>query len=126
MLTENGKHLYVSHERYHHLIEKLALMVYESGWQFDTILCLARGGVRPGDILSRIFNLPLALLVLAKIGIISSNFLAKQRRVMIVVAFIIGGIITPTPDIFSQTMMAIPILVLYEASIWAVRILLGK
>ena len=73
-----------------------------------------------------IFNLPLALLVLAKIGIISSKFLAKQRRVMIVVAFIIGGIITPTPDIFSQTMMAIPILVLYEASIWAVRILLGK
>ena len=73
-----------------------------------------------------IFNLPLALLVLAKIGIISSKFLAKQRRVMIVVAFIIGGIITPTPDVFSQTMMAIPILVLYEASIWAVRILLGK
>ncbi|MBP7302957.1 MAG: phosphoribosyltransferase [Brachymonas sp.] len=62
MLTENGKHLYVSHERYHHLIEKLALMVYESGWQFDTILCLARGGVRPGDILSRIFNLPLAIM----------------------------------------------------------------
>jgi sec-independent protein translocase protein TatC len=73
-----------------------------------------------------IFNLPLALLVLAKMGIISSKFLAKQRKVMIVVSFIVGGIITPTPDIFSQTMMAIPILVLYEASIWAVRILLGK
>lgn len=73
-----------------------------------------------------IFNLPLVLLVLAKMGIISSALLAKQRRVMIVVAFIVGGIITPTPDIFSQTMMAIPILVLYEASIWAVRLLLGK
>ena len=73
-----------------------------------------------------IFNLPLALLVLAKLGIISSKFLAKQRKVMIIVSFIVGGIITPTPDIFSQTMMAIPIMVLYEASIWAVRILLGK
>ena len=73
-----------------------------------------------------IFNLPLVLLVLAKMGIISSALLAKQRRVMIVVASIAGGIITPTPDIFSQTMMAIPILVLYEASIWAVRLLLGK
>ena len=73
-----------------------------------------------------IFNLPLGLLVLAKMGIISSALLAKQRRVMVVVAFIVGGIITPTPDIFSQTMMAIPILVLYEASIWAVRLLLGK
>ena len=73
-----------------------------------------------------IFNLPLALLVLAKMGIISSKFLAKQRKIMIVVSFIVGGIITPTPDIFSQTMMAIPILLLYEASIWAVRLLLGK
>ena len=71
-----------------------------------------------------IFNLPLALLVLAKMGIISSRFLAKQRRMMILVAFIIGGIITPTPDIFTQTMMAIPIILLYEASIWVVKILL--
>lgn len=73
-----------------------------------------------------IFNLPLGLLILAKMGIISSAFLAKQRRMMILVAFIAGGIITPTPDIFSQTMMAIPIIILYEASIWAVKLLLGK
>ena len=73
-----------------------------------------------------IFNLPLGLLIAAKMGIISSAFLAKQRRIMVVVAFIAGGIITPTPDIFSQTMMAIPIILLYEASIWAVRILLRK
>ena len=73
-----------------------------------------------------IFDLPLVLLVLAKMGIISSRFLAKQRRVMVVVAFIVGGIITPTPDIFTQTMMAVPIILLYEASIWAVKILLRK
>lgn len=73
-----------------------------------------------------IFNLPLVLIILAKMGIISSNFLAKKRRIMILVAFIIGGIITPTPDVFSQVMMAIPILILYEASIWAVRLLLRK
>ena len=73
-----------------------------------------------------IFNLPLGLLVMGKMGIISSRFLAKQRRLMILVAFIAGGIITPTPDIFSQTMMAVPIIVLYEASIWAVKFLLGK
>jgi hypoxanthine phosphoribosyltransferase len=51
MLTEDGKHLYVSYDEYHNLIEKLALKVYQSGWEFDTILCLARGGMRPGDIL---------------------------------------------------------------------------
>lgn len=62
MLTEDGKHLYVSYDEYHNLIEKMALKVYQSGWEFDTILCLARGGMRPGDILSRIFDKPLAIM----------------------------------------------------------------
>lgn len=62
MLTEDGKHLYVSYHEYDSLIEKLALQIYRSGWEFDTILCLARGGMRPGDILSRIFNKPLAIM----------------------------------------------------------------
>ncbi len=62
MLTEDGKHLYVSYDEYHNLIEKLAIKVHQSGWQFDTILCLARGGMRPGDVLSRIFDKPLAIM----------------------------------------------------------------
>ena len=62
MLTEDGKHLYVSYDEYHALIEQLALKIHASGWAFDTILCLARGGMRPGDLLSRIFNKPLAIM----------------------------------------------------------------
>ena len=62
MLTEDGKHLYVSYDEDHGLIEKLALKIHQSGWEFDTILCLARGGLRPGDILSRIFDKPLAIM----------------------------------------------------------------
>ena len=62
MLTEDGKHLYVSYDEYHNLIEKLAIKVHQSGWEFDTILCLARGGLRPGDVLSRIFDKPLAIM----------------------------------------------------------------
>jgi uncharacterized protein len=62
MLTEDGKHLYVSYDEYHNLCEKLAIRIHQSGWQFDTILCLARGGMRPGDILSRIFDKPLAIM----------------------------------------------------------------
>lgn len=54
--------LWVSWETYHRLIERLALVVYESGWQFDQILCLARGGLRVGDQLARIFDVPLAIL----------------------------------------------------------------
>ena len=62
MLTDDGKHLYVSWDEYHMLIERLALKVHASGWQFDQILCLARGGMRPGDVLSRVFDKPLAIM----------------------------------------------------------------
>jgi len=58
----NDQHLWVSWDDYHKCIEKLCLQVYESGWEFNQILCLARGGVRPGDIMSRVFNVPLAIL----------------------------------------------------------------
>src|SRR3546814_10637792 len=56
------RNLWVSWDDYHRLIERLALGVHESGWQFDKILCLARGGVRVGDILSRIYDIPLGIL----------------------------------------------------------------
>lgn len=62
MLTDDGKHLYVSWDEYHLLTERLALKVHNSGWQFDQILCLARGGMRPGDVLSRVFDKPLAIM----------------------------------------------------------------
>ena len=62
MLTEDGKHLYVSWDEYHLLIERLALKVHASGWEFDQILCLARGGLRPGDIMSRVFDKPLGIM----------------------------------------------------------------
>ena len=54
--------LYLSWEQYHGLIEALALQVHRSGYHFDTLLCLARGGLRVGDVLSRIFDMPLAIL----------------------------------------------------------------
>src|SRR5690606_41873752 len=53
---------WVSWDQYHELIERLALIVHESEWKFDKILCLARGGVRVGDVLSRIFDVPLGIL----------------------------------------------------------------
>jgi uncharacterized protein len=62
VLTDDGKHLYVSWDEYHQLIEQLAIKIHESGWAFDQILCLARGGLRPGDVLSRVFDKPLGIL----------------------------------------------------------------
>ena len=54
--------LYVTWSEYHRLIERLAVKVHESGWHFDAILCLARGGLRVGDVLSRLFECPLGVL----------------------------------------------------------------
>lgn len=54
--------LWVSWDEYHQLIERLVCQVHQSGWQMDQILCLARGGLRVGDILSRVFDRPLAIL----------------------------------------------------------------
>jgi uncharacterized protein len=62
MLTDDGKHLYVSWNDYNMLIERLALKIASSGWVFDQILCLARGGLRPGDVISRVFDKPLAIM----------------------------------------------------------------
>src|ERR1043165_8368040 len=62
MLTDDGKHLYVSWDEYHLLIERLALKVHASGWEFAQILCLAGGGMRPGGVLSRVFDKPLAIM----------------------------------------------------------------
>ena len=54
--------LHVSWDGYNTLIERLALVVHESGYEFDQIICIARGGLRVGDVLSRIFDKPLAIL----------------------------------------------------------------
>jgi len=54
--------IYVSWSEYDQKIERLAAKVHHSGWEFNQILCLARGGLRVGDIFSRIFDKPLAIL----------------------------------------------------------------
>ncbi len=73
-----------------------------------------------------VFELPLFILVLAKLGFISSGFLVLKRKIVLVLSFIIGAIISPTPDVFSQTMVAVPIVILYELSILIVKYILRK
>ncbi|OIP77883.1 MAG: phosphoribosyltransferase [Oscillatoriales cyanobacterium CG2_30_44_21] len=60
--------LYVSWAEYHCQIEKLAVQIDQSQWEFDHILCLARGGLRVGDMLSRLFDKPLAILAISSYG----------------------------------------------------------
>jgi hypoxanthine phosphoribosyltransferase len=54
--------LYVTWDDYHRLVERLIAQVHESGYKFDAILCLARGGLRIGDVISRVYDMPLAIL----------------------------------------------------------------
>tara|TARA_B100001123_G_C15018749_1_gene910642 strand:- start:98 stop:601 length:504 start_codon:yes stop_codon:yes gene_type:complete len=54
--------LYVSWEEYHKKTEELAVKVHNDGWQFNQVVCIAKGGMRVGDVFARLFNVPLAIL----------------------------------------------------------------
>jgi len=66
------------------------------------------------------FQLPVVLTLLGQAGIINSQFLKDKRRYAIVFVFVIAAVLTP-PDVISQLMLAIPMLLLYELSIFSVR-----
>lgn len=66
------------------------------------------------------FEIPMLLLILGKFGIVSGNWLAEHRRHAVVVTLIIACILTP-PDIVSQIIMTIPLVLMYEGCVWIVR-----
>ncbi|MBL7032276.1 MAG: twin-arginine translocase subunit TatC [Nitrospira sp.] len=73
-----------------------------------------------------IFELPVMMVFLTKMGVVTPEFLAKNRKYSVLIAFILAALLTPTPDAFNQTLMAIPIIILYEAGIWASKIMNRK
>ncbi len=69
-----------------------------------------------------IFELPLFLTMLARVGIVSTSFLKKNRKYAVLLSFVVAAILTPTPDVVNQLLMAGPLIVLYEISILGSRI----
>lgn len=74
-----------------------------------TLLMLAFGAV---------FETPVVIVFLGLLGLFDSSFLKRGRRYFIVLAFVIAAILTPTPDVINQTLMAVPMLLFYEMGIW--------
>ena len=72
--------------------------------------------------LGAIFELPIVLFFLAKIGVVTPQWLAGKRKWVLVLAFVAGAMITPTFDPVNQSLVAGPIIVLYELGYWLSRL----
>lgn len=65
-----------------------------------------------------VFQLPLVVVLLTKLGLVTPRFLVKNRKLAILIIFILAAVLTPTPDVISQLLMGLPMVLLYESSIW--------
>lgn len=73
-----------------------------------------------------VFELPVVTSFLAWLGIVSSKWLASKRRWAIILAFVLGAVITPTFDPINQSLVALPLILLYEMSIWLAKLFQRK
>ena len=64
------------------------------------------------------FELPVVVMLFVKLGLLSYDIMARTRRYAIVAIFILAAFITPTPDVMTLTLMALPMILLYECCIW--------
>jgi len=69
-----------------------------------------------------VFELPLALTILARVGVVNAKMLSRNRKYAILGAFVAAAALTPTPDAFNQAMMAGPLIILYEVGIVCARV----
>jgi sec-independent protein translocase protein TatC len=71
------------------------------------------------------FQLPMIVFVLAKLGVVTPKFLRTYRKHAIVVIFVVAAVLTP-PDVTSQIIMSVPLLILYEIGIYVARVVQKK
>lgn len=69
-----------------------------------------------------VFELPIFIIFATRMGFVTPQTLAKNRKYAVLIAFVIAAMLTPTPDAFNQSLMAVPIIILYEVGILASRI----
>jgi sec-independent protein translocase protein TatC len=77
-------------------------------------------------VIGLVFETPLIIMALAKLGVVSPKWLAARRKWWIVIAFVIAAIVTPTPDPVNQSIVAIPLILLLELGILLARLVYKK
>lgn len=73
-----------------------------------------------------VFELPLAIGIGARMGLVTPQFLTKNRKYAILINFTLAAILTPTPDVFNQTLMALPMCLLYEIGILVAKVVVRR
>ncbi|MEW6661507.1 MAG: twin-arginine translocase subunit TatC [Bacillota bacterium] len=137
--------LHTNERRYVYLLVPTSLLLFLLGVSFAYftvlqvatrfLLVIAAEGLEPMITVSKyisflvsfllpfgaVFELPLIVFFLTHIGIINHSFLARNRRYAILITFVLAALLTP-PDVVSQTLLAGPMVILYEISIWVSRV----
>lgn len=68
-----------------------------------------------------IFELPPVIILLSRLGVVTPEFLSANRKYAVLGAFVLAAILTPTPDVFNQCLMAVPLLLLFEVGVLCAR-----
>lgn len=91
----------------------VAMITIEEYFGFVTTILLVFG---------LLFEMPVISYLLSRLGILTPEFLRQKRRYGIVTIFVIAAVLTPTVDAFTQVLLAVPLMVLYEISIWVSKV----
>jgi len=91
----------------------VAMITIEEYFGFVTTILLVFG---------LLFEMPVISYLLSRLGILTPEFLRQKRRYGIVTIFVVAAILTPTVDAFTQVLLAVPLMVLYEVSIWVSKV----